>query len=261
MTSFMRFVEIHVGNRIFNGNDFEIAFEVPFDDDSEVNETVFEIYNLSSNTINNMKKNEKVVINAGYRSSYGMILSGTISKKETKLEDVDQPTIVHVFDSTDKWSGKSISKTYKKNIKASKIITDLAKTIKLPVVIKLPKDTTYPKGFVANGKFMDICKRIASDCKAIAYVNKGKLYIRNQKAGDDIRFVLNSNTGLIGFPEPFEEDGKKGYKVKCLLNHRITVASIIQLDSLVVKGTFRVKEGRHICKGNDFYTEMEVFAA
>ena len=258
MTAFKRAIEIHIGNKVFSADDFEITFDVPFDDNSEQNESKIEIFNLSPTTINSFKKNEKIILNAGYRDSSGMILSGKISRKETDLKDVDQATTIYVIDSTDRWSGATVSKTYKKNIKASQVIADLAKVINLPIVIQLPKDITYPKGFIADGKYMDVFKQLAKDTGSVAYVNKGKLYIRSGKAGDNSRLILNSNTGLIGFPEPFEEDGLKGYKVKCLLNHRITVASLIQLDSILAKGTFRVKKGKHVYSGTTYYTEVEV---
>lgn len=260
MTSFMRKVEVHINNRIFDGDDFEIMFDVPFDDDAEPNEAKFEIYNLSKSTINSFKKDVRVIINAGYKDSYGTILLGTVSKRSSDPNSVDQLTTVHIIDSTDKWTGRAINKTYKKNIKANQIITDLSKVINLPLVMKLPKNVTYPKGFTANGKFMDIVKQIAKDCKAIAYINKNKLFVRSSKDGDNIRFILNSETGLIGSPEFFEDNDVKGYKVKCLLNHRISTASIIQLESIIVKGTYRVRKGRHYGNGNDFYTEMEVVA-
>lgn len=260
MTAFKRVIEVHIGNKIFNANDFEITFDVPFDDNVELSEPKIEIYNLSPTTLNSFKKDEKVILNAGYRDSYGMILSGKISRKETDLKSIDQATTIYVFDSTDRWSGASIAKTYKKNIKASHVITDMAKALNIPLVMQLPNDITYPKGFIAEGKYMDIFKQLATDTGAVAYVNKGKLYVRSGKVGDNSRLILNSDTGLIGHPEPFEEEDKKGYKVKCLLNHRITVASLIQLDSIIVKGNFRVKKGRHVYSGNTYYTEMEVFA-
>lgn len=258
MTAFMRAIELHVGSKIFNGDDFEIQFDVPFDDDSETNEVKIDIYNLSDGTINGFKKGTKVVLNAGYKDSYGTIMIGTISKKETDDSEADHVTTLHVIDSSDVWAGKAITKSYKKNIKASQIIKDLSGLVKLPLVMKLPKDVTYPRGFSANGKYVDVIKQVAKDCGAIAYTNKQKMYVRSAKEGDAARFILNSDTRMIGSPEYFEEEKVSGYKVKCLLNQHISVASIVQLDAVKVKGSYRVRKGRHYCNGSDFYTEMEV---
>lgn len=259
--NYIRDVEIVVNNRIYSNKDFDMAFEIPFNDDSEANESKIEIYNLSNDSINLLKNSSKIIVNAGYQGNIGSVLIGDISKIDSKNDGLDKNTIIHVLDSSEKWATKSIEKSYKKNIKASQIISDLASFIGVPIgSVSLPKNTSYPRGFIASGKVVEVMKRIATDCNAIAYVHKGKLYVRSPKIGDDIKFLLNSETGLIGSPEYFEDDNSKGYKITSLLNHRIGVASIIQLDSVVVKGTFRVRKGRHYMTESLYYTEMEVVA-
>lgn len=69
---------------------------------------------------------------------------------------------------------------------------------------------------------------------------------------------LEEATGLVETPEQFEEDDLKGYKVKCLLQHRIAVASIIEINSKTAKGKYRVKDGSHSFDGKDFFTECRV---
>ena len=65
-------------------------------------------------------------------------------------------------------------------------------------------------------------------------------------------------------PEEFTEeinnedytDTVKGVTFKMLLEHRVTTASIITLKSREHNGKFRVREGKHVCNENDFYTEI-----
>jgi hypothetical protein len=238
-------------------------FEVPFDDDTDPNESTIKIYNLKDDTINRIKKNQRVTINAGYKGDVGVILSGYVSKKVTDKSGLDRVTTINVLDSAAPDSKKTIKRSYKKDIRASQIIRDLAALLGLKIaVLALPNDRRYKKGYVINGEVLAELKNIAKDCGAVVYINKSQTYIRSIKAGDDTRFILKSETGLIGSPSPFEEeqDGKtiSGYSLDSLLQHRLTTASIVRLESKTVKGTFRVRGGTHKWTGNDFKTTMEV---
>ncbi len=261
---FGRVIEVIIDRLQLNGSDFTIRFNVPFDDDTDPNESWIEIYNLKDSTINAIKRNQKVTLNAGYEKDKGVILSGYVSKLETKRSGHDKVTIIHCLDSAPPNEKKTVKKSYKANIKGSQIVRDLASIIRLNLAaVVLPNDRTYVKGYTVNGPALEALKNVAKDCGAIVYINKSQGYVRSLKSGDDTRFVLKSETGLIGSPDPFEEedeDGKviKGYSVQSLLQHRLTTASIIDLDSIVTKGRYRVRRGVHRAEGQNFITEMEL---
>lgn len=264
-TLFGRFAEVVGATIKTNSDNLTIQFEVPFDDDTDPNESKIEIYNLTDNTINSIKRKSPIALNAGYQSDKGVILSGFVSKVITTRSGTDKKTTIYVLDSAPIDEKKTITKSYKAGIKSSQILKDLAAALKLSIgSIVLPSDKSYPKGYSIKGEILEAMKKVAKDCGAIVYINKSKVFIRSIKAGDDSRFILKPDTGLIGSPEPFEEelDGKvqKGYKVKCLLQYRLTTASIVRIESMSVKGTFRVRSGVHKWNGNDFITEMEVIA-
>lgn len=264
-TQFGRYAEV-IGETIKANSDYlTIHFEVPFDDDTEPNESKIEIYNLTDNTINSIKHASSLALNAGYQNDRGVILSGFVSKTVTTRSGTDKKTTINVLDSAPVDEKKTITKSYKAGIKASQILKDLGSALKLSIAaIALPSDKSYPKGYSIKGEILAAMKQIAKDCGAIVYINKSKVFIRSIKVGDDSQFILSPDTGLIGSPEPFEEerDGVvyKGYKVKCLLQYRLTTASIVQIQSKAVKGKFRVRKGTHKGNGNDFITEMEVIA-
>ncbi|WP_100523409.1 phage protein [Mycobacteroides abscessus] len=264
-TQFGRFAEVIAGTVKVDSNNLTVHFEVPFDDDTDPNESKIHIYNLTESTVNRIKRGLSATLNAGYVNDRGVVLSGFISKVFTTRDGVDKKTTIYVLDSSPIDEKKTIKKSYKANIKASQILKDLAAALKLHITdMKLPSDKSYAKGYSVNGEILTAMRKIAKDCGAIVYINKSKLYIRSLKAGDDSRFILKAETGLIGTPEPFEDerDGVKyaGYKVKCLLQYRLTTASIVHLQSKYVKGQFRVRSGVHKWNGNDFITEMEVIS-
>ena len=105
-----------------------------------------------------------------------------------------------------------------------------------------------------------VMRQIVGETGSKFHISQGKILIRPWEAGTQTGFLLNADTGLIESPQPFEEEsnGKKisGFHVRMLLNHRITVDSILQIQSKTANETFRVRKGSH--SGADFITEVEV---
>ena len=259
---FGRKITIHCNGVKITNDKLHIEFDVPFDDDHSPNKSEIKIYNLSADTRLRFKRGKRLVLNAGYEGDTGVILSGEVTRVRTEKIGTDRATIINVLDSHGVTSKKTVKKTYKKATSTEIIIKDLARAIGLKLaVLDLPKNKVQKKGYHVNGVALDTIQRLADDCGASFYFTKGQLYIRDIKKGDNIKFKLSSSTGLIGSPEPFEEErnGKtiKGYRVKALLQHRVNTAAILELHSKVVKGKFRVRSGAHVAN-HDFVTEMEV---
>ncbi|MFB6475780.1 hypothetical protein ACFCW7_23250 [Paenibacillus glucanolyticus] len=263
MKQYLQRKTLTIGNLTISSKDLNIDFEVPFDDDPDPNESIITVYNLSEDTINRIKRDQPLSLLVGYEGDEGVILTGRVSKSQTRFDGPDKRTEVYVIDGAKLDDKKTVKKTYKKNIRASQVINDLLPKLGLPVAaLRLPKDKTYASGLSVNGSIANKINELCRDCGASFYISRGKIYIRSIKEGDDIKFKLSSETGLIENPTPFEEenDGKiiRGYHVSCLLQHRITTGSIIEISSKTVKGKFRVRNGNHIAADTDFFTEMDV---
>lgn len=285
---FKRSVVVKIGPAIvIDRENFKLTFEVPFDDDTEPNEIKVEVYNLSDTTIANIKKNNVLTIEAGYVSDdTGIICTARVSKVETKISGRDRITTIYALDSNSLDDKQITKKTYAKGTRASYILKDLASQLGVTIgPIKLEDDVIYSSGWTVEGKIVDSMQTVALHCGVSVYINKGTLYIRSLDDGDDAYFVLKSDTGMIGSPEEFheenevsEEDQKyiskkarrnivadsgkmliqvDGYKCKCLLQHRITTASVIDIKSKYVNGKFRVRKGTHRYTGTEFVTEFE----
>lgn len=269
---FGRVIKVHVEGDYkadFSNSDFHIEFEVPFDDDSSPNEIVVEIYNLSSTSINRIKKGNKLVLQAGYKSDYGIISQGKISRVLTSRDGVDKVTAIYMTEGQD-YSGvkvttatstdkKALKIAFGKGTKADAIIRKLVNALGIRLgEMKLPKNPTYKNGYTVTGNILNNLSDVVKDCGASLYYRRGTLIIRSIKEGSDERFVLEEATGLLGSPDPFEEDELKGYTANCLLQHRVATASIIQIKSKTANGQYRVKKGKHVASGSDFKTEMTV---
>lgn len=255
--------EILVAQKKFTNDDFEIDFLVSFDDDSEPNISHVMIYNLSDTTIALLKKGENLILNAGYEGDVGTILLGTIDKQETTWEGIDKVTKLTVSEGSDKWLNAYVSKSYAPGSTSKAILTDLAGMFGMELgELRLVNDITYARGRSVSGMLQSVMRQIVKETGSKFHISQGKILIRPWEAGTQTGFVLNADTGLIESPQPFEEEnnGQKtsGYRVRMLLNHRITVDSILQIQSKTANGTFRVRRGSH--SGADFITEVDVVA-
>lgn len=270
---FNRQASIVIGEREFESSKFDFEFEVDFDDSSDLNHAEVLIYNLSNDTVNSIKTETPLIINAGYEGDVGGIFVGAIYDADTKRNGVDRETTILAVDAGKQRNKLRISRSYKKGIRASQIIGDLTSYVGLSIgALKLPDDKQYRNGKNLNGKVLTLLKQIAKDCGATFKINKGMAYFRKKGEGQDISFIFNSDTGLIGAPEPFveeeeiEEKGKKkkktkeikGFNVKTLLNHRVQPNHIIGIESSTADGNYRVRSGKHIYSDTEMISDMEV---
>lgn len=305
-------IETPRGHLKFDGDDLEIRFNVPFDDDSKPNIGQIQIFNLTKSTINKIKKGYNITLSAGYKDDYGLIVEGKITSPTTKYEGIDKVTTIKFKEGKDysgvkvdhktadaakryfvkkrvklkkpiktthigkngrkytrttnfktvkvaKWRKQTLNITFAKGTKASTIIKRLASILGIKFAeFNLPRDKVYKKGFKVTGKIESKLNTVVKDCGAAMYWRRGKMVIRSIEVGNDERFTLKSSTGLIETPEQYEDDDYKGYNVRCLLQHRITTASIINIESKTAKGKYRVRKGQHSYDGSDFVTEFEV---
>ena len=254
-------------DKIISSDELDMEFSIPFDDDLIANEAEITIYNLSRDTINKLKKGTKLSVEAGYQKDTGVIFSGFVDKVTTKYEGADKATVIKCFDDVTKKTVESI--TYKANTKASQILKALLDKTGIPIaVFKVRRDWTYKDEQTVEGDLMENIKTFADVCGISVFVSKGKIYARTLKEGDNINFIINESTGLLGSPEYFEEevvaeDYKEtvtGYKIRSLLQHRMTTAAIINLSSREVNGKYRVRSGTHTFNESEAITEVEVIS-
>lgn len=261
---FGRVVEIECNGLVLT-NDLDIEFTVPFDDDAEANESEIRIYNLSKSTVERLKENEEISITAGYGDETGIIFVGVIYEVVTKWSGQDKITTIRAIDDLALKERDIDSISFKAGVKASYILKTLVGKLNLPIaVFETRKDHTYPEAVTVSGGLMSSIKQYAEVCGVSAYINKRKVYVRHLADGDDLGFEVNVDTGLVGSPEEFTEERAdedytetvKGVTFTMLLEHRITTASIVKLKSREIEGSYRVREGQHVCNESDFYTEI-----
>lgn len=259
MANFGRAVEIMVNNMSFSMDNYAMEGTIPFDNDLLPNESEIKLWNLSNDTLSRIRRNDVLMVNAGYRGDVGVILHGFISRVQTRREGVDAITTINVLDSQDLSKRKVDDIAYAQGTLASYILKQMAAQLGLPIAqFQLNQDYRYDEGYTASGEVTEIISKVAADCGTSAYINKGKLYIRNLRRGADDVFALSTETGLIGSPEAFEDEKFKGYHFKSQLQYRITTASVVDLSCKSFQGRLHVRSGTHtFSRTGDFTTEAE----
>lgn len=258
MILFDRQAELIIENKYYKSDEIDIEFNVPFSEKSEPSVSEISIYNLSPDSISSIKKGAVVALNAGYKNDIGVIAAGVISSFSTTVDHVDKKTTIKIASAADSWEKKKIQKTYSPGITTKEILEDLIPQFGVSIGEITPaQNITYQKGRSVSGRLKDILMKFSKETGSKFYINNQKVYIRKQDKGDFSGFILSGETGLLGSPEQMEIDKKTGWKVKCLLNHRITVDTILQIESKTVKGMFRTVKGNH---NSEWITEMEVVA-
>lgn len=257
---------IKSGQVTISSETLDVEFDVPFDDDMEANEAEIVVYNLSDNTIKQLKKNAEITITAGYTGDTGVLFKGYISKVKTTREGADRVTTIYALDDIKEHKIESLS--FKAGTKASYILETLIKKTGIPVaVFKVRRDHTYKDAETVDGDLMNNIKKYATVCGISVYVSKGKIYARYIKEGDNINFNVNTDTGMIDSPAAYTEEVKaedfketvNGYEVEMLLQHRMCAGAIVNLKSKDASGKFRVCSGRHSFSAFETVTKIKMY--
>lgn len=267
---FNRRIEVTIDNgskttTFFNSNainSLEIKFDSEFSDEPTPNTTTVTIFNLSESSRKEIKKGAKIILKAGYVGDIGIISEGYINEVlPIRYDGVTKETTFNFIEGVDYSSKKDINMSFGKGSFAKTIIQRIAQKTGISVSkIELKINKKYNSGYTADGNPLNILKEIVESCQSSMYFRRGKLVIRDIKKGDDERFILEQKSGLINYPQYFEDDNGKGYTIESFLQHRIATASIIEIKSKYVKGTYRVRSGRHSGSSSSFTTNCEVIS-
>lgn len=261
----IRQAEVITGNKKFvnyGKKRIEIDFDIPFSTNKEPDISEIDLYNLSESTINQIRDEGYIYVNAGYRDlqNIGNLLVGKIEDVTSTWEGTEKITKILASDGAKDMRNVEIEKTYAENTTSKDIMTDLSNLLGYNIIAINPvENKIYKRGKAIKGKAYDILKELATDTKSKMFIDKNSIVIRDDEVGENVGFTLNKRSGLIGSPEKEvdESDGKQTvyWRIKALLNSKFKTDAIINIESEYVKGQFRIVEGRHT---GDFETELKV---
>ena len=282
MSFWLRSSTLQVGGNIYSLDDFAFEFDVPFEDNEQLMTIKVTIYNLAESTRGSIRKNQPVIINAGYRGDIGVIFQGMVSNHLSKHKGTEWITEITATEVMQEWMSAKVNKTYNAGIDAESIVKDQLNIFGVEVAkLELAQNKVYPRGLVCDKPVRDLLREIVtSDCKSIFMVRHGQVMIRDPATGTDLGVFLSPASGLLfdgkedqdtteivapqDTQKTQEQRASEGKYIKrrCLLNYRIAPGDIIGIRDGTQNGSFIVKKGAH--KGSrkgDWITELEVVPA
>lgn len=280
-----RYVELQVGSTIITLEDLDIEFTVENDDESKAGTAEIAVYNLGSSK-SAFKKDELVQLKAGYSSDYGIIFYGKIDKIWDERDGADIKTVLQASDMTKQlFMGKPICKKYPKGTPIIAIVQDLFAEAGIPVGkiedpgITLPKDmvfggktTSTPytvlveevlplvNGYSIKGVQLDgALARIGEITELYtAFIGQDGMgyFVKRTYSAEAI--VLDSESGLIEVQDVSKEGETAAYRIRCIFNWKLRQGTIVQLNSITASSNFKVTKFKHVCRGEEYYSEAEV---
>ncbi|MCO7511713.1 hypothetical protein NJH77_20905 [Serratia fonticola] len=245
-----------------NLSEFKVTFKIEWHDINQPRiATYIKIYNLSSDTTNNIIGNEysKIRIIAGYSGiapdvdasqvgvirpvdptqsgqrdgqNFGMIFSGDIRFAITGRDNpTDTFVLIQAIDGHNAFINSTISLTlaagYTLEDEYNILVNNLAPFGIVSGFRPVFPLSRSPRGRVFHGMTRDYLDNIAYQCKASWQFVDGRLDMVPKDQAAHPAIVLNSKNGLIGMPQ---QTMGTGVNVRCLINPNIRLNGLIQLD-------------------------------
>lgn len=239
------------------------------------------IYNLSPQTENLIiKEGYLVTIEAGYASSqYGIIFTGNVTQPIRSKENGTTYTLELIsMDSGVFYAYGTANFTLLRGQNSRAIVDAIVARASVPTEPgRISPDLSsaqLTRGKAVFGMAQDILRQVAQSENATYYHDNGKVNIVKATDLPEGEIIsLSPATGLIGVPT----QQQFGANIKMLLNPRVQVGTLIQIDNSLIKtqradvgqgqpvymldqdGIYRVIRVNHIgdTRGNDWYTQVD----
>lgn len=246
-------VQVQVGDKLYTNDMIDIDFVYTFDDSLENNVGEISLWNVSSDTSGGLEIGTEIILSAGYKGDVGVIFKGKVGDFETVYHDVDRELLIYISDGVDLLE-EDIIKSYE-NARASVVVKDVFDLVGIKVGKIEPADDIVYYRLVLDHTIESTIERLIEDTGSKFYIKNGLGYFVSPDYNDGERVFLDETSGLLDSPERLVIDDKIGWKIMSLLEHRITIGSVVSVASRTIRGDFRVIEGTH---DSEFITEIEV---
>ncbi len=220
-------------------SELRIVFSVKRGDTQTPNSLRARVYNVSDNTAQSAESKEftRIVLQAGYEGSYGIIFDGSIVQVRRGRENAtDTYMDITAADGDMAYNFAVVNMT----LAAGSLPDDHVKVC-TAAMAPFGLTTGYqsalggnplPRGKVMFGMARDYLETVARTTQTLWSIQDGKLQIvpETSYAPGEIP-VINAKTGMVGMPE----QTANGIKVRMLLNPSVKIGRLIQLDNLSIQ--------------------------
>lgn len=262
-------IQITTDNEEINIKDLKIVFNVFKTRTSNGNRVEVSIYNIADDTINLFANSDAhISVYAGYEQDAGLLLAGEgdITSIRILKERVNRLLYITATEQAISRKHTAIILSFSDTV----TFEDMIKDIELQSGIKIIYDNidtsiVEQNGYSDIGSIESIMDNLALTFDFTYSIQNNVLVCKGNKPRSYAStYTLNSSTGLIMTPESFKKQIKKinnlednvtklQLTVTSLLNPRLQVYDVIDLESSVHNGQFKILEIEH--KGDTMGTE------
>lgn len=215
-----------------------VNFRVYQSDYETPNWAIIRVYNVSDQTAKKLSQEfQRVALQAGYTgANYGAVFDGTIKQVMFGHEsNVDSYVDIYAADGDIAYNNAVVNTSLAAGSRPQDQLNQIQSAMSLPVgySVDLPP-TALSRGKVMFGLARDHMRRLADTQVASWSIRNGQLtLIPLSSYQPSEAVVLTAATGLVGFPQ--QTPG--GIMMTCLLNPKIQVGTLVQIDNKsVVQG-------------------------
>lgn len=215
---------------------FHFTFKTVQQDVESPSNCTVRVFNLSRDTVDGIIKTEyqKLVLQAGYENNYGVIFQGNIKAYKTgRIDAVTTYLDILAADGDEAYNYAILRQSLAAaNTGAKDQVEAMVQSMKehgvvLGKFVDPPSGGTNPRGKVLFGMGRVILRQFVRSIGSTWSISNGQVNIiplESYLPGEAV--VLSHLTGLVGIPEQTEN----GVKVRALLNPKIVVGGLIQID-------------------------------
>lgn len=237
------------GDQAIDLSAFHFTFNTVQQDVESPNNCSIRVYNLSPATVSKIQGEfSKVVLQAGYEGSFGVIFQGTIKQYRLgKQNGTDTYLDILAADGDEAYIKATLSQSLAAGWNQTDTVKAAVKSMEaFGVQAGFTSDLSTlggtipaPRGKVLFGMSRALLRNATRNMLTTWNIQDGKVNVLRTDGylpGEVV--VLTAATGLIGVPEQTNE----GIRVRCLLNPKIVIGGLVQVDNKTINQTVQQKD-------------------
>ena len=242
--------------------DLRIEFGLRSELQQSSNPSTVKIYNLRRESASLIGDPDQVVqVRAGYEEDISdsvPLIEGDIRRVLNEDTGLDRVTTIVIGGSDRATAAAVISLSIPGPVRLRQVVQDIVEAMGLGVeqLYAIPEDDEIEDGYQFNGPGKTALRSLLAPRGLTAYEVGGKIHVAaadQASAGGVV--TVSDQTGMIGSPSATET----GARVKMALTGGIELDQLVEIDSLRLKGRFKVTSRVH--RGDnwtgEFVTEIE----
>jgi hypothetical protein len=265
---FLRKVRLVVGDIDQGGleiTDLRIAFNIQLVLAGYASSGTIKIYNLSKSNRNKIQEEfTELFLYAGYEDNISLIFSGNIVTVTHEKNGPDWITEITAGDAIKAINGSTINKSLPAGQNTESIFNELisqmdgvSKGVTEGLRDCISNKRSLLRGLVLSGNVRDWLDKLSKTCGFDYSVNNGVIETTNigQPLTDVPPVQVSDVKGLVDSPQKTE----MGMKIKSLLLPQLKLARVIEVQSTVSEGNYRMDKINHVgdTHTNDWFSIIE----